>query len=361
MQVILRSIHFFFSISLVVLSVLLATPVRSQTPEPGASLPEENAEDTNLDGTDDRDPVWVGLRLIEVSDIDSREETFTIEAILYVQWLHDFGTEDRSWGGEGVDIQLKQLKDHPVPEFENGLGLRKRSGLLMHYDWEHKKFEYEERFSMTFSADLELQRFPFDSQNLNIQVLISGASEEDTKLQILEYATSSVDEAEWFTDPKASFVSEVEHNIKPYDIEDSNPSPRARFDIIIQRRWGFYFWRVLLPLLIITTVSWAAFWMKREDLGDRLSVTFTALLTVVAFSLILGDLLPRIAYLTYLDVLITLTYVWLGVSVVQSVIAHNLETSERSHLARRLDKVSRYLLPSTYYAACAVVSFVFLT
>ncbi len=55
-----------------------------------------------------------------------------------------------------------------------------------------------------------------------------------------------------------------------------------------------------MPLLLIVAISWAVFWMDYEDmnLADRMSVSFTSVLTVVAFDFVSSDSLPKLSYAT---------------------------------------------------------------
>jgi hypothetical protein len=36
----------------------------------------------------------------------------------------------------------------------------------------------------------------------------------------------------------------------------------ALFQIVIERRWGFYFWKVFLPLLMLTMIPVVVFWIE---------------------------------------------------------------------------------------------------
>ena len=194
---------------------------------------------------DGRAPTKIGLRLIQLSSIDGREETFAIEALLYVVWSDDWGDAQQGWSAESVDQKLKTVRFRPVPEFENGLGTRERYGMLMTYDPRLKRIKYEERFSMSFSSDLDFRKFPFDHQQLAVNILVSGGTERLIDLQIYEFTHRRIDESEWYTTP-TSYASQVEHNIIPYDIEPTpgvrhQRYPRARFSIDIHRRSGFYY------------------------------------------------------------------------------------------------------------------------
>ena len=328
---------------------------------PGFHLvPGEGYRDAN-----GRLPVSIGIRLIQLTDIDSKEETFTVEAIFYLLWSDDWGDKPLGWSEDSVDQKLKTVPFRPVPEFENGLGTRKRYSLLMGYNPAIKRIKYEERFSMTFSNELDFRKFPFDEQELAIKVIITGGRERLIDMRIHQFTHSRIDEAEWFTD-KRSYSSLVEHRIIPYDIDipsttDDDLFPRARFNIRIVRRSGYYVWRVILPLLLITAISWAMFWMTRSGLGERLGVCMTALLTVVAYNLILGDLLPRIAYPTFVDALITMTYACLSAAVLESVIISSLETNHPDgRMARRIDNACKVLFPAAYATGLVVIGLVYL-
>jgi hypothetical protein len=304
--------------------------------------------------------VDLGLRLIDITEINSREETFTLEAVLYVDWVDPIqGANPGQWGEATADDRLKEMEWWPAPEFENGRGIRDRSGMLLSIS-EEGVIEYEERFSMTMASEMELRQFPFDTQILPINLLIGGGSEEFVRLEVSEYSPGLIRLPEWnITDE--SFSHQIEKGIRPYGVEDSPLFSRAVFAIEIQRRWGFYFWRIILPLLIITTVSWSVLWMKNEALGSRLTVSFTALLTVVAFNFIVSDTLPRIAYLTFLDSLITLTYVWLALTIIQSVIICRRVGATSAENTEKSASISRWIIPLTYYLACLVVVYLFWT
>lgn len=306
--------------------------------------------------------VKIGIRLIDVTEIDSREETFSVEGILYVDWKNAEEAENSGhWSGDVVDDRLKLMEEWPEPEFENGLEKRERSGMLLSV-YEDGSIEYEERFAQTLSSDLDLRQFPFDHQNFPIKIIIGGGPEDAIKLEISEFSPGLVRLPEWRFSEN-SFTAKIETGVKPYGADFSPEFNRALFLISVDRQWGFYFWKIILPLLIITGVSWAVFWMNSDDLGSRLGVSFTALLTVVAFNFIVSDTLPRISYLTFLDALITLTYLWLSAIIAQSVVVFQLTAEEKTVKAQRINAIAKWLIPSSYLCAClgTVVIFQFLS
>lgn len=304
--------------------------------------------------------VDVGLRLIDVAKIHNQSETFTVEAILYLDFKVDpsMVTTVGEWTETAVDEQLKRINWWLAPEFENGLGTRQRSGMILSID-KNGAVAYEERFTQVFKSELFLAKFPFDSQILPIKVIIGGNPQEDVILRISEFSRGPVRLPEWkFHDQ--SFAASVRKDVRPYGANNSPLFNQALFEIKIERLWGFYFWRIILPLLIITTVSWAVFWIKENELGSRLGISFTALLTIVAFNLIVADALPKIGYLTLADALITLTYVWLALAIIQSVIVCRLHLAGTTSSASKIDVVSRWIFPVSYLTGITALFLIFL-
>jgi len=79
-----------------------------------------------------------------------------------------------------------------------------------------------------------------------------------------------------------------------------------------------------LPTLLISSSAFIAFVFYVEDFDGRSSVLMTLLLTVVAFKQVIGQNLPRLPYITYLD---RYALVSLALIVLIGVIAAALSTA----------------------------------
>ena len=76
---------------------------------------------------------------------------------------------------------------------------------------------------------------------------------------------------------------------------------------------------VIVPLLLIVMLSWSVFWMDQSSLGDRISVSFIGILTVVAYQIVLSEILPRISYLTLMNGFLNMSFFVVCASVVVSL------------------------------------------
>ena len=129
---------------------------------------------------------------------------------------------------------------------------------------------------------------------------------------------------------------------------------RIVLEIDVAREWGFYLWKIMLPLVIIVALSWSIFWMTDESIAGRTRITATGVLTIVAYQFVVGEDLPRIAYLTLLDKVMILSFVLLAVTVVQSLIVAQYQQVDMPR-AKRIDRFSRLLFPGTYLALLLLV------
>jgi hypothetical protein len=123
------------------------------------------------------------------------------------------------------------------------------------------------------------------------------------------------------------------------------------FHVHIQRKTGYYLWKILLPLLVITAISWVVFWMSEDALGRRAGVSSTGMLTVIAYQLILADSLPRFPYLTLMDKVALLTLVIIAMTMLENIIVTRLPADRRI----RVDVACRVVFPLTYYASLALI------
>ena len=79
---------------------------------------------------------------------------------------------------------------------------------------------------------------------------------------------------------------------------------RFTVDVVVARRPGFYTVKIVGPFFLIVLMSLSMFAMDVSSLNDRVSTGIEAALTATAFQLLCAEALPKISYLTALDVFI---------------------------------------------------------
>jgi len=173
---------------------------------------------------------------------------------------------------------------------------------------------YKNRLTYTYnvilSENMELEHFPFDVQEFQIQMsyVNDGISKLDFKRK---YVTVEKQIEEDFKS------SEWEPHIKNYDIdpiEKCKETDTYEFRIILLKHRSFhiYFWRVVFVMGLISLCSLLAIGLDPvEDAADRLGYTVTMVLASIAYSIVIADYLPKLCYLTALDMYVVFTYIFI--------------------------------------------------
>jgi hypothetical protein len=198
--------------------------------------------------------------------------------------------------------------------------------------------------SVRIAANFDLRRFPFDRQRLDLAVE-SFLWPEDDLVFVAEPEAS--DFAHDFSMPEWRIERVGSRVESARALRSAKPFSRLVLDIEVARKSGFYLWKILLPLVVIVALSWSIFWMSGEAAVNRIRLSATGVLTIVAYQFVVGNDLPRIAYLTLLDKVMVLSFLLLAVTIVPSLLVSHYWDDDKPR-ARRIDRLSRVLFPGVY-------------
>ena len=331
------------------------------------------------DGTTTLQPDWPQptevVLAVTVNNIwiDERETRFELDAVLAAAWFDQrlafecvedgFAFNDRLYQGDRARDLLKSEIWWPDFALDDGIGPRQSTSIGVAITCDGFVF-YEERFLAEVHQPFDLNEFPFDTQAIDLavssfsqfsdRVVFVGVDEyfgdepgtNEASLGESEFSWSTT---EWTVDDRG-FATPVLDNVE---------YPTATFSASLDRSSNYYVLNVILPLLLIVSMSWAVFWMDfgRMTLADRLGVSLTSLLTVVAFDFLTDDQLPKLSYSTRLDNLYVTSYVFVGLTVLVSVVGEvrlGGEGEDRAERVIRLDRWARIVFPVGYALAVGI-------
>jgi len=165
---------------------------------------------------------------------------------------------------------------------------------------------YQQPMYGDFSALLDLRRFPFDTQQLPVEVVAYSLGPEDLnfvvdrersgRLESLSLAGWSILTAGVGTLPKRAEAVNLEQLV---------------FHITVAREIPFYRWSILVPLCLIVMMAWCVFWIDPQYLPSQVGLSTASVFAMIAFRFSLRALLPKVDYMTYLVVFVSLARVTL--------------------------------------------------
>ena len=329
--------------------IALATLLLLGSPASAQSEPASGHIESPTPG----EPVVVDLelQLLELPSIDTVTNRFRFRAYALFSWTDPrlAASEERMYIDQAVLDRISTMW-WPIPEVVNQVGQTQVSRRVMTISPEGR-IQFGGIFESEMSMAFDLRRFPFDSQTLEIQ--IESFAWDDDMLVFRAPAgaagvAAGLSLTEWdLTEARAR----VESSVRP---RMGRTFSRVVMAFDIDRRSGFYVWKVILPLVLIVALSWVVFWMHDEPFGGRTRVSITGVLTVVAYQFVLADSLPRISYLTLLDAFTTLSFTAIAATLFENLVESRWRERDPS-VALAIDRTCRWAFPAVFALGTAAV------
>ncbi len=307
------------------------------------SVASVSAPSENLTGTrpgEEGTPLRVDttLVLLDVSKIDGADQSFTADVFMMLRWKDDRLAADI----KGVRRQALDSIWNPRVQIINQRRLWKTFDEKVDIAPDGTVI-YRQRFYGQFASPLNLRDFPLDRHRFALQVVIPGYLPAE-----IEMAPSTVGfkdiQSPTMTVPDWSIGSFLMRQ-NPYSIVPGGreiPGVEGFFEA--RRHLGFYVGKAFISVAIIVFMSWVVFWLSAENIGPRLSVAVTSMLTLIAYRFLLGQSLPPVSYLTRLDYFLLGATIMVFVALIQVALTSSM-TEER---AAGFNRFSRWAFPLAF-------------
>lgn len=322
-----------------------------------------DARNFDLPGTARPVEVRVSFHLLDLQGIDDEAETFEFSGILTLQWKDERqafdpiaqGVAEKFYHG---NFQFNELSPSWYPQviLANASNVTTAQGVLFRVS-PNGSCTLNQDFHAVARKELQLRRYPFDRQRLEAVFQVIGF--DRSQVLLVGHDNSATADIAGIRVPQWHLRS-VSGDFRDIDAPYHPGSGKsAAFVLGLEvHRQPFYVVRlVILPLLIIVTLSWCVFWIKRDSLAERMSVTFVGLLTSVAYQAMLGDIMPHISYVTFINAFISLGFILMGATAAVNLLVCQYERNGNQALGELIDRRSRWGFPVAY-AVLTLLAFV---
>ena len=302
-------------------------------------------------------PVSVGIWVADVSRIDSAEQTFSANLVVVMSW------HDSSLAHTQAGIRQYNLRDiwHPKWLVANATEHVQSSFPEIADVAGDGTVTYRQRLVGIFTQRLDLRAFPFDHATFHLDFVMIG--QRPAEMEFLPNAAlvaqgfptgagiaRDLTLQDWrVTDPKAFSL--------PYQVAPGFQIAGYALEFRAERLVQHYVVGVIIPLLLIVFMSWAAFWIDPTLRGSQISIAVTSMLTLIAYRFAVGSETPRLPYLTSLDRFILASSILVLLTLIEVIVAVSLVSRQRPDLARRIDRYSRLGFPIAYALVAVVTLF----
>jgi len=305
--------------------------------------------------------VRASFEVQEINEINEEEETFEFTGVLTLKW-HDkrqafdpaaAGVNEKIYQG---DYQFNEISPSWFPQIVlvNNSGSIEQQGVVLEALPDGTQTLLA-KISAVAKTKFNLRRFPFDGQRLEAVFEVLGFDDSEVVLQVEPETARSVISELWLPQWTITGI-DMSSRERPASYAGRRGVASAFVIGVDVQRESFYLSRlVILPLVVIVLLSFSVFWMDRASLGDRISVSFIGILTAVAYQVVMNDMLPRIAYMTWINGFLNFSFLLMVGTVIINLVVGGLEQQGRAEAAHRVDHLCRWIFPLAYLVLILVL------
>jgi hypothetical protein len=251
-------------------------------------------------------------------------------------YILNLGKFDVATGSFTADFYLSMTCKDPCTsdkfEFMNG----RATSIDKVIDLPNEKFY---RIQANLNSPVDLQRFPYDSQLMQIVIEDKENTIQDLRYVPI-YSQSGIDNGiafiGWNIDGWNAIAKEHEYRIY------NETYSQYTFTIKISRIAISSFFKTFLPVLVIMLIVLFSFLMDPDKITTRLSLVTSSLVASVMFHISIANQIPPVGYLTTADKFMVLTYIILLFSAILNVIMLELLEQKKTALVEKIHRRSEY-------------------
>jgi hypothetical protein len=304
---------------------------------------------------DGRIEVTVALHVLNLSMISEVTERFQLTGYLLAQWrdprliyqatapsdTHRIIAPNSIWRPQLVIIN--EVEPHRIDETSLQVA---PDGLV----------SYVERFDALLTSTFHLKAFPFDTQKLEVIVHPFTSQQQSVAFIPSQLPVWTATEFNTYSSLETWQFKSLTFNLSMAASQFGRHAiSEARFEITVGRRYGFYLWKVFLPLLLMVIMSWSVFWFDPPEASSQVTIAVTTILTIIAFALAISLTLPRVPYLTFADGFFLTCYVFAFITMVEVTVVHITYRNERHKTTAQVRRTARWLVPTAFVVTNLIV------
>jgi Neurotransmitter-gated ion-channel ligand binding domain len=292
--------------------------------------------------------VSVGIWIVDINNIDSAQQNFTADIAIVLRW------KDVRLAHTGTGVVHYALDQIWTPR----VSIANETNSVVRKLPESAEVEpdgtviYRQRYVGSFTQPLRLQSFPFDRQSFRIQFVAIRYRPNEVMFMADE---------NWIRDglQKAAGISRS-ITLPDWTVEkwDAKPDDYALtpglqysgyvFEFTASRNVQHYILKVILPLVLIVMMSWSVFWTEPTNSNTQFSIAVTSMLTLIAYRFAVDTQLPRLPYMTRLDIFFLVSTLLVFLSLIEVLVTTILDNNDQLVRAKKLDRYCRVIFPAVF-------------
>src|SRR6266478_5952647 len=299
--------------------------------------------------------VSIGIWMVDITSIDSAQQSFTAEMALVLRWKDPRLAHT---GNGVVRYPLEQVWHPRIAVVNETNSVSRKFPDLVEVEPDGR-VTYRQRYAGAFSQPLRLRSFPFDRQTFRLQfVAVRYRANEVQFVPDQDWIDNGLKQAGGI----ATSITLPDWTIESWNTKSLSYALAPgfeysgyAFEFTASRNAQHYVWKVILPLVLIVIMSWSVFWIDPINASSQVSIAITSMLTLIAYRFAIDSQLPVLPYMTRLDVFILASTLLVFFSLIEVVATLILDNTQKKKRAVRIDRYCRVIFPVIFGIASIAI------
>ncbi|XP_035465451.2 gamma-aminobutyric acid receptor subunit gamma-1 [Scophthalmus maximus] len=173
--------------------------------------------------------------------------------------------------------------------------------------WSNGRVMYTLRLTINAECYLKLHNFPMDEHSCPLEFSSYGYPKNEIMYRWQRRAVEVADQRYWRL-YQFAFVGLRNSTDVAHTQSGEYVIMTIFFDL--SRRMGYFTIQTYIPCSMIVVLSWVSFWINKDAVPARTSLGITTVLTMTTLSTISRKSLPKVSYVTAMDLFVSVCFIF---------------------------------------------------
>uniref|UniRef100_A0A8C9RCM3 Gamma-aminobutyric acid receptor subunit gamma-3 n=1 Tax=Scleropages formosus TaxID=113540 RepID=A0A8C9RCM3_SCLFO len=180
--------------------------------------------------------------------------------------------------------------------------------------WNDGKILYTLRMTINAECQLQLHNFPMDEHSCPLIFSSYGYPQDEMIYKWRKNSVEAADQKSW-----RLYQFDFMGLRNTTDIMKTSSGDYVVMTVYfdLSRRMGYFTIQTYIPCILTVVLSWVSFWIKKDATPARTALGITTVLTMTTLSTVARTSLPRVSYVTAMDLFVTVCFLFVFAALME--------------------------------------------
>uniref|UniRef100_A0A4W3IJC7 Gamma-aminobutyric acid type A receptor subunit gamma2 n=1 Tax=Callorhinchus milii TaxID=7868 RepID=A0A4W3IJC7_CALMI len=180
--------------------------------------------------------------------------------------------------------------------------------------WNDGRILYTLRLTIDAECQLQLHNFPMDEHSCPLEFSSYGYPKDEI---VYQWKHSSVEVGDTRSWRLYQFAFLGLRNTTEFITTTSGDYVVMAVYFDLSRRMGYFTIQTYIPCILTVVLSWVSFWINKDAVPARTSLGITTVLTMTTLSTIARKSLPKVSYVTAMDLFVSVCFIFVFAALIE--------------------------------------------